>query len=132
MAEAKASGHEVLNLGAVSTESVDYPDFARAVGRAIQKGQAALGVLICSTGIGMSMAANRVDGIRAALCRTVLDGTMARAHNDANVLCLGQRTTPSAEARAIFQAFLSTPFDGGRHQRRVDKLSLLEKQGDKP
>jgi len=118
----KTAGYQVLDLGTDSTESVDYPDFASKVAQAITSGQAAQGVLVCGSGIGMSIAANRYQGIRAALCHDVTTARLARQHNDANILCLGARILGAQEAGDTLRAFLETPFEGGRHQRRVDKM----------
>ncbi|MHC5211748.1 MAG: ribose 5-phosphate isomerase B [Planctomycetota bacterium] len=117
------AGHEVRDLGTEGTESVDYPDFAHAVARAVQSGEAERGVLVCGTGIGMSIAANKVDGIRAAKCNDPLEARMARAHNDANVLCLGARVLDPTTAEETVTAFLGTDFEAGRHARRVDRLA---------
>lgn len=122
LAEIPACGFRVLDLGTSSTDSVDYPDYGNAVADAIRGGRAALGIAICGSGIGIAIAANRHAGIRAAVCSTGLAAELARAHNDANVLCLGARLIGEAEARECVRRFLSTSFDGGRHQRRVEKL----------
>ncbi|MDX2095065.1 MAG: ribose 5-phosphate isomerase B [Alphaproteobacteria bacterium] len=122
LAEIPACGFRVLDLGTHSTDSVDYPDYGNAVADAISGGRAALGIAICGSGIGIAIAANRHAGIRAAVCSTGLAAELARAHNDANVLCLGARLIGEAEARECVRRFLSTSFDGGRHQRRVEKL----------
>jgi ribose 5-phosphate isomerase B len=120
LAEAKVL---VEDLGPSSTAAVDYPDFAKKVSDAVAGGGSqTFGVLVCSTGTGMSIAANKVKGIRAALCRSEFEARMARAHNDANVLCLGERVTGSGLARAILEVFLNTPFEGGRHAARVGKI----------
>jgi len=124
---AREAGLEVEDLGPFSADSVDYPDFAARVGGAVASGSARLGVLVCGTGIGMSIAANKVKGVRAALCGTEFEARMARAHNDANVLCLGERVTGPGLAGAIVAAFLAQPFEGGRHQRRVEKISALDR-----
>ncbi|MBO88063.1 MAG: ribose 5-phosphate isomerase B [Rickettsiales bacterium] len=116
-------GLQVLDLGANSQESVDYPDFAEALTAVIGEGSADWGVLICGTGIGMSIAANRKPFIRAALCHSVTDARLSRQHNNANVLILGARTLGIEIARDCLGAFLNTKFDGGRHQRRIDKMS---------
>jgi ribose 5-phosphate isomerase B len=116
------SGARVLDLGTDSDASVDYPDYARAVSRAVLGGKAALGILVCGTGIGMSIGANRHRGIRAALCHDHFTASAARRHNDANVLCVGGRTTGPAVVLEIVDTFLATAFDGGRHQRRVEAL----------
>lgn len=125
---AKAKGFEVEDLGPHAPDSVDYPDFAVAVSRAVAEGKARFGILVCGTGIGMSMAANKIPGVRAALCHTEWEARMTRLHNDANVLCLGERVTGGGLGGAIVEAFLTTPFEGGRHQRRVDKLNALDRR----
>jgi ribose 5-phosphate isomerase B len=125
---AKARGYEVEDLGPFTTESVDYPDYAGALAEAVAAGKARAGVLVCGTGIGMSIAANKVPGIRAALCRTEYEARMARAHNDANVLCLGERVTGAGLGAAIVEAVLSTPIEGGRHAKRVEKIQALDRR----
>ena len=125
VAALEARGVLVLDFGTDGTASVDYPDFAAKVCASVLAGEAEFGLLICGTGIGMSMAANRHAGIRAALCRTEFEARATRAHNDANVLCLGERVTGPGLAAAILVAFLDTPFEGGRHARRVEKLEAL-------
>jgi len=115
-------GYEVLDLGAHSTESVDYPDFAAALAGAIRNGQAERGILICGTGIGISIAANRHPGIRAALCHDTTGARLSRMHNDANVLVLGARMVGAEVAKDCVATFFSTPFEAGRHSRRVEKL----------
>ena len=124
---ARAAGFEVEDLGPFSGESVDYPDYAKSVAEAVAAGRAKLGILVCGTGIGMSIAANKVKGIRAAHCTTEFEARMARAHNDANVLCIGERVVGLGLGGAIVKAFLETPFEGGRHARRVEKMSALER-----
>ncbi len=124
---ARAAGFEVEDLGPFSGESVDYPDYARSVAEAVAAGRAKLGILVCGTGIGMSIAANKVKGIRAAHCTTEFEARMARAHNDANVLCIGERVVGLGLGAAIVKAFLETAFEGGRHARRVEKMSALER-----
>lgn len=114
---------EWLDLGTDSGESVDYPDFGKAMGVAITNGDAARGVLICGSGIGISIAANRFPAVRAALCTSAEMATLARQHNNANVLVLGERIMDQDTAFECFEAFLKTEFEGGRHARRVDKLS---------
>ncbi len=116
-------GYEVLDLGTDGPESVDYPDFGAELGRAISDGRAARGVLVCGTGVGISIAANRFPGVRAALCHNVLTARLSRQHNDANVLALGSRIVGVDVARDCLLEFLATQFEGGRHARRVDKLS---------
>ncbi len=121
--ELDQAGVEYIDLGTNSTDSVDYPDFGRAVAEAIAGGRANRGVIICGTGIGISIAANRISGVRAAVCHDATTARLAREHNDANVLALGARIVGGEVAKDCLHAFLSTPFDGGeRHQRRVKKL----------
>ncbi|MCI6217268.1 MAG: ribose 5-phosphate isomerase B [Helicobacter sp.] len=115
-------GLDVQDLGVDCKESVDYPDFANVLCQQVLKCQGSKGILICGSGIGMSIAANRLCGIRAALCTDSLMAKLARAHNDSNVLCLGQRIIGEAVAFDIVEAFLNTPFENGRHQIRVQKL----------
>jgi ribose 5-phosphate isomerase B len=116
------AGHEVRDLGPADTSSVDYPDFAHAVAKAVAAREAEHGILICGTGIGMSMAANRHPQVRAALCHDAFTAEMARRHNDANVLCIGARSTGPGVADQMVRIFLDTAFEGGRHQRRVEKI----------
>ncbi len=125
---ATAAGHSAIDFGPQSTDSVDYPDFAQRLCNALAEKQVDNGVLICGTGIGMSIAANRYPFVRAALCRSEFEARATRAHNDANVLCLGERVTGIGLAEAIFRTFLETPFEGGRHQKRIDKLSTPPKE----
>lgn len=116
------NGHEVVDRGCYSTESVDYPDFADKVCSDIIDGKAGRGILICGTGIGMSIAANRHREIRAALCQEGFSARMSREHNNANVLCLGARVIGIEVALDIVQIWVKTDFAGGRHQRRIDKM----------
>jgi len=116
-------GWKVLDLGADGTNSVDYPDFGFALARALKEGRAQRGVLICGSGIGISIAANRYPEVRAALVNDALGARMARKHNNANVICFGGRTIGVDIARDCLKLFLETDFEGGRHQGRVDKLS---------
>jgi ribose 5-phosphate isomerase B len=116
-------GRETLDLGTSSEEAVDYPDFADRLADTLARGHAKFGVLMCGSGIGMSIAANRNPAVRAALCTTPEMARLARLHNDANVLVLGGRITPQDTAKQCLHAFLETPFEGGRHARRVAKLS---------
>lgn len=116
-------GYDVLDLGTNSEVSVDYPDFGFAVGRAVTRGDAARGILVCGTGIGMTMAANRDPGVRAALCTSGLMARLAREHNDANVMALGSRIIGIEVARDCLRQFLSTSYSGGRHADRIAKLS---------
>jgi ribose 5-phosphate isomerase B len=115
-------GYRVLDLGPGDSERVDYPDYAFRVAEAVNSGRAQRGVLICSTGIGMSMAANRVPGVRAALCDSVRLARLSREHNDANVLCLGADVLPPGAAQRILRVWLDTKFAGGRHARRLSKI----------
>ncbi len=124
---AREEGFEVDDLGPFSGDSVDYPDYARQVGEAVASGRARFGLLVCGTGIGMSIAANKVKGVRAAHCGDEFEARMARAHNDANVLCLGERILGLGLGAAIVTAFLQQPFEGGRHQVRIDKIRAMEK-----
>ncbi len=117
-----ARGLEVLDLGTDGPESVDYPDFGRALAEAVTDGRASRGVVVCGSGIGISIAVNRHPGARAALCHDVTSARLSRLHNDANVLALGARTTGPSTAEDCLAAFLETEFEGGRHSRRVEKL----------
>lgn len=121
--ELRALGHDVLDLGTMTQDSVDYPDFAEAVAAAIRDGRAQRGVLICGTGIGMSIAANRHRALRAALVHDALSARLARQHNDANVLVMGGRLLGPELAKDCLKVFFTTGFEGGRHARRVAKLS---------
>jgi len=122
----RAAGYEVADLGTASTESTDYPDFAAVVARAVRDGQADKGILICSSGVGMSIAANKIKGIRAALGTNPEEVSFVRRHNDANVLAIGAKYTGAALAGELVNLFLTTEFEGGRHQRRLDKIKILE------
>ncbi|WP_456322561.1 ribose 5-phosphate isomerase B [Hydrogenimonas sp.] len=120
-------GHEVVDLGTDSAERVDYPDYAEKVARAVVSDSGSHGVLICGTGIGMSVAANKIDGIRAAHCHDYYTAQMARAHNDANILCFGERVSGPGVIESMIDAFTTTSFEGGRHAGRVEKIMALEK-----
>jgi ribose 5-phosphate isomerase B len=122
----RARGHEALDLGADGSCSVDYPDYALLVTGEVTASRCECGILVCGTGIGMSIAANKVPGIRAALCTDPYMARMARAHNDANVLCLGARVIGEGLAEEILDAWLSTSFIGGRHANRVAKIGAIE------
>jgi ribose 5-phosphate isomerase B len=124
-------GYKLLDLGTDSTAAVDYPDFAEAVANAVARGDAWLGVVVDSAGIGSSIAANKVAGARAALCYDRATARNSREHNDANVLSLGAKLISPEAAREILAVWLSTPFAGGRHQRRVDKIRSIEERGTK-
>jgi ribose 5-phosphate isomerase B len=121
------AGHQVIDLGTAAEDSVDYPDFAAKACQAVQKGEADCAILTCGTGIGMSIAANKMRGIRCALCTDEYGAKMAREHNDANVIALRGRRMDAEHNLAILDCFLNTRFEGGRHQRRVDKIADLEK-----
>jgi len=118
----KEKGHEVVDMGPFSKDRVDYPDFAHKVAEAVLADAAAQGILICGSGIGMSMAANRHAGIRAALCHDAYTATVARGHNDANILCFGERIVGKGVAESILDAWIAGSFDGGRHCGRVEKI----------
>lgn len=121
------SGHEIVDVGTDSEDSVDYPDYALAVGRSVAGGETEFGVLVCGTGIGMAVAANKVDGVRAANVVSEEFARLARQHNDANVVAVSGRFIPLEENQRIVDAFLATAFEGGRHQGRVDKINDAEK-----
>lgn len=124
----KSLGNEVVDLGTNSADSVDYPDYAKKVCEEIQKGNSDLGILICGTGIGMSLAANKFEGIRAACVSDVYSAKMSRNHNNANVLCFGARVIGDEVSKLIIKTFLENEFEAGRHQRRVDKIMAFEKE----
>ena len=118
-------GIDVLDTGTYNEESVDYPIIAQTLARTIAGGQAEQGILICGSGIGVCIAANRFQGIRAATCRSVSDAEMTRRHNDANVVCIGADVTPRMLAFEIVETFHETEFEGGRHKRRVDMIEMI-------
>jgi len=119
------AGHSYDDLGCYTADSVDYPDIAKKVAEAVARGDFAQGILICNTGIGMSIAANKVKGIRAALCHSAYDAQRARQHNDANILCLGAEEEQDVISE-IVEAFLTYQFEGGRHLRRLNKIKDME------
>ena len=119
-------GHEYKDFGCYSTESCDYPDFGEAAARAVASGEYDRGIVICTTGIGISIAANKVQGIRCAHCADSLEAEMTRRHNNANVLCLGGLVTEEKTALEIVDTFLKFDFEGGRHQRRIDQIADIE------
>ena len=119
-------GHEAINLGTDTTQSCDYPLYGEKVGRAVVSGEADLGIAICGTGLGISLAANKVKGVRACGCSEPDTARMSRLHNNANVLCFGARVVGSELAKMITQVWLETEFEGGRHQRRVDQIMEIE------
>lgn len=122
----KGQGIEVKDFGAYSEDSVDYPDCAAPVCKAVQNGEIEKGILICGTGIGISIAANKHKGIRAALCSDVYSAKMSRQHNNAQILCLGGRVTGRELAYMIVDTWLNTEFEGGRHEKRIEKIHLAE------
>lgn len=121
----RAQGHDIHDFGTDSTDRTDYPQFGAAIGRAVVDGDADVGVAVCGSGQGISMAANKVPGVRAAVLRTEEDAQMTRAHNDANVACFGERVTDAESAKRVLNVFLATPFEGGRHATRVDQLDEM-------
>lgn len=124
----KELGHDVTDLGANSPASVDYPDYAIPVAQAVSSGGADRGVLICGTGHGMCIAANKVAGVRAANCRDMIDAELSRRHNDANVMCLSADLIGEEQIEQMLQTWLTTDFEGGRHSRRVEKIATYEKE----
>lgn len=131
-AELQALGYEVEDLGTHSSDSVDYPDYAEKLANLVSSGAFERGVLCCGTGIGMSIAANKVPGVRAAVVSESYSARMSRAHNDANVLCLGGRVIGVGQAREILHTWLETDFEGGRHSRRVGKFREIETKHSAP
>ena len=125
-------GHEVTDLGAGSPAGVDFPDFAFRVAEAVGTGRADRGILICATGHGMCIAANKVCGIRAANCRDVLDAELSRRHNDTNVMCLGAELIGEEQIERMIRTWLATEFEGGRHARRAEKVTAYEKAHGTP
>ena len=122
----KEQGVEVEDFGTFSAESVDYAPIAAKVARSVAGGQADRGIIICSTGLGVCMAANKVKGIRAATCTDLFCAEMTRRHNNANVLCMGGKVVETSTALQMVEVFLNTEFDGGRHQRRIDQIAQVE------
>ena len=119
-------GHDIVDVGATSKDSVDYPDFAFLVAKAVSEGQAERGILVCGSGIGMCIAANKVKGVRAAPCHDNITAEMSRRHNDANVLCLSADLLGGELIDRMIRIWLETPFEGGRHARRVEKIAQIE------
>jgi ribose 5-phosphate isomerase B len=124
----KSTGVEAVDMGSFNEESVDYPDLGVLVAEKVSRGEVERGILICGTGIGMSIVANKFPGVRAALVNDLYSARCSREHNDANILVIGGRIIGREVAREIVKIWLSTPFAGGRHQRRIDKITALEKQ----
>jgi ribose 5-phosphate isomerase B len=125
-------GHEVHDIGANGPAGVDYPDFAIPVGEAVSGGRADRGVLICATGHGMCIAANKVSGVRAVNCRDVVDAELSRRHNDSNVMCIAADLLGEEQIERMIRAWLVTDFEGGRHTRRTEKVTAYEKEHSKP
>ncbi len=126
----EAKGYTVVNYGTDTGESCDYPVYGKRVADAVAKKECDLGILICGTGVGISLAANKVKGIRAACCSEPYSAQMTRTHNDANIICFGARVVGIATALSIVDAFLGASFEGGRHQKRVDMLTAIEEGKD--
>lgn len=124
----KAKGYEVKDFGTYNTDSVDYPDFGQTVAEAVSRGECDKGIVICGTGVGISIAANKVKGIRAALCTDTYMARMTREHNDANILALGERVLGVGVALDIVETWLGTQFVGGRHQQRIEKIAQIEEK----
>lgn len=124
----KSLGHEVINLGTDTTDSCNYPEYGERVGRAVVNGEAECGVLICGTGVGISIAANKVPGVRAAVCSDVTTAHLVKEHNDANIIAFGARIVGMETAKDIVKAYLDAEFLGGRHQTRVDLIHEIEKR----
>lgn len=122
----ESQGYEVVNFGTDTNDSCDYPVYGAAVGRAVASGECDYGVLICGTGVGISLAANKIKGVRACVCSEPVTARLTRAHNNANIIAFGARIVGSEMAKAIVDTFLKTEFEGGRHQRRVDLISKIE------
>jgi len=120
----KSLGHDIIDLGPDSADRVDYPDFAKKCAKAVIEDKGSFGILICGTGIGISISANKVTGIRAGLCHDAYTATMARAHNDANILAFGERVVGRGVIESMIEAFCNTEFEGGRHAGRVDKIEV--------
>lgn len=131
VAKLAAHGHEVADFGTSSAASTDYPDYAALVGQAVSAGEAERGILVCSTGVGMSIAANKIPGVRAALAVSADEVALTRGHNNANVLTIGARYMDVNAASELIDVFLTTEFEGGRHARRVSKISELESHPNK-
>ena len=130
-AHLKAAGHEICDFGTDSTDSCDYPDFALPAAEAVASGDCERGIVVCSTGIGVSIVANKVPGVRCAHCHDSYCAEFTRLHNDSNVLALGEKVVGEGYALKIVETFINTKFEGGRHQRRVDKITAIEKKYSK-
>ncbi len=119
-------GHEVINFGTDTNESCNYPEYGQAVGEAVVAGKADCGVLICGTGVGISISANKVPGVRAAVCSDPVTARLVKQHNNANIIAFGERIVGIETAKAIIDAYLNSEFEGGRHQTRIDMISAIE------
>ena len=129
IAHLRAKGHEVIDYGTESEESTDYPDYALLIGKAVSRGEVEKGVLACGTGVGMSIAANKVRGVRAAAVQCVEAARLSRQHNDANIICVGSRVNTYDEIEKMIDTWLDTEFEGGeRHVRRIEKIAELDKE----
>lgn len=124
-------GHQVSDFGTTSEDSCDYPEFARLVAEAVRDGRCERGILVCATGVGMAICANKVRGVRAGACNDLFSARYSRLHNDLNVLCLGERIIGSGLAQEIVRVWLDTPFEGGRHARRLGLIGTLENESIK-
>lgn len=124
----ESKGHEVINFGTDTSASCNYPDYGKAVGKAVASGEAECGVLICGTGVGISMAANKVKGVRAAVCSEPVTARLTKQHNDANIIAFGARIVGIELAKEIVDAYLDAEFEGGRHQTRVDLIMAIENE----
>jgi ribose 5-phosphate isomerase B len=125
----RSKGHEIVDYGTVGEERVDYPVYARMVGKAVASGECERGVLVCGTGVGISIAANKVRGIRAAVCSEPYSARLSRQHNDANIIAFGSRVVGASLAEMIVDEFFSVEYEGGRHQHRLDLISGMENEG---
>ena len=123
-----ACGHDLNDVGTMTTESCDYPDIAKLVAQSVASGESQMGILVCGTGIGMSIAANKVKGVRAAVCNNPDQARLSRQHNDANVLCLPGDSFEEPAVRELVSLWLETQFEGGRHERRVEKVKQMEEK----
>ncbi len=124
----RSKGHEIIDLGPETADRVDYPDYGRKCAEAVKADPGSFGIIICGTGIGISMAANKVPGIRAALCHDAYTATMARAHNNAQILAFGERVVGMGVVQSMIDAFIDTEFEGGRHERRVAKIDAIDEE----
>jgi len=122
----RAKGIEIIDLGPDSADRVDYPDYGKKCAEAVKNDKGSFGIIICGTGIGISMAANKVEGIRAALCHDAYTASMARAHNDAQILAFGERVVGMGVVQSMIDAFIETEFEGGRHANRVEKINAID------